>query len=62
MYSQFLKNTYQLKSKMIEESIPTEYSLLIIIAVPCNITNVSQKISLRVNQCCHIKGEKTKKK
>ena len=58
MHTQYLKNTYQLKSNAIEESIT---SLLIIIAVSCNITNVSQTISLRVNQCYQIKGEKEKK-
>ena len=58
MHTQYLKNTYQLKSNAIEEAIP---SLLIIIAVSCNITNVSQTISLRANQCYQIKGEKEKK-
>ena len=57
MHTQYLKNTYRLNSNVIEEAIP---SLLIIIKVPCNITYVSQKISLRVNQCYQIKREKEK--
>ena len=31
------------------------------IADPCNFSNVSQKISLRVNQCYQIKREEEKK-